>query len=189
MATSVLKGVQDFFGKGGMSIAHVIVIAVAIVLAIALFRGMCAMTGKRDGMAAGGMAPGAYPGVEDAMAGAAGPAPMGAMNAGVAEATQVPAGAQSGPDVAANPDQLLPQNALKVNYLRPPLLSQNPLRNANLSVREDPLIPKVDVGPFMNSTIDPSNRPGLTTCEPASKGPGPMAATTDDHFANDFASL
>ena len=184
MAT-ILKSVEDFFGKGGMSITHVIIIAVAIVLAIALFRGMCAASGMRDGMT-GGLSPVAYPGgtMQDA-----GPAPVSAVNSGVASASPVAAGTVSGPDVAVNPDELKPQNALKVNWLRPPLLSQNPLRNANRTVREDPMIPKVDVGPFMNSTIDQENRPGLTTCEPPSQGPGPMAASGNSNFANNFATL
>mgnify|MGYP001438943693 CR=1 FL=1 len=29
------------------------------------------------------------------------------------------------------------------------------LRNANLQLRSEPVIPKVSVGPFLNSTIDP----------------------------------
>ena len=184
MAT-MLKSLEGFFGKGGMSITHVIIIAVAIVLAIALFRGACAASGMRDGMT-GGLAPAQYPG---GPGGVSVPAPVGAMNQGVATATAVAPGTISGPDVAVNPDELKPQNALKVNWLRPPLLSQNPLRNANRTVREDPLIPKVDVGPFLNSTIDQSDRPGLTTCEPPSQGPGPMAAASSTPFADSYAAL
>ena len=185
MAT-MLKSLEGFFGKGGMSITHVIIVAVAIVLAIALFRGACAASGMRDGLTPGNLQPAAYPG---AQAGPTGPAPAGALNEGVATATAVAPGTVSGPDVAASPDQLKPQNALKVNWLRPPLLSQNPLRNANRTVREDPLIPKVDVGPFLNSTIDQSDRPGLTTCEAPSQGPGPMAAASSTPFADSYAAL
>ena len=183
----MLKSLEGFFGKGGMSIAHVIILAVAIVLAIALFRGACAASAMRDGLTSGSLHPGAYPG--GATTATTGPAPVGAMNQGVAMATAVEPGTVSGPDVAVNPDQLKPQNALKVNWLRPPLLSQNPLRNANRTVREDPLIPKVDVGPFLNSTIDQSDRPGLTTCEPPSRGPGPMAAASSTPFADSYAAL
>ncbi len=185
MAT-MLKSVQNFFGKDGMTVTHVIIIAVALVLAIALFRGMCSASGMRDGMT-GGLSPAPYPGTT--MPGEVGPAPVDAVNPGVATASSVAPGTVSGPDVVVNPEELKPQNALKVNWLRPPLLSQNPLRNANRTVREDPLIPKVDVGPFLNSTIDQSDRPGLTTCEPPSEGPGPMAASATSNFANSFATL
>jgi hypothetical protein len=175
MAKTVLQRLEGMADtSGGLSIANVILVAVVIALAVALFRGLCAASG-RDGMANKGLSPAPYPG---GPAGPVGPAPVD----GVAAAAP---GTAPGTDAS----QLLPQNALKVNWLRPPLLSQNPLRNANLTVREDPLIPKVDVGPFLNSTIDQSDRPGLTTCEPPSAGPGPMAASADDHFANAFAPL
>jgi hypothetical protein len=172
MAKTVLQRIEGIAGaSGGLSIANIILVAVVIALGVALFRGLCAVS--RDGMVNQGLAPGPYPGGPVA----AGPAPVGAP-------------APTGPPVGStDPEQLKPPNALKVNWLRPPLLSQNPLRNANLTVREDPLIPKVDVGPFLNSTIDQSDRPGLTTCGPPAGGPGPMAATTDNHFANSYASV
>lgn len=184
MAKTVLQRIEGIAGAGsGLSIANVILVAVVIALAIALFRGLCAVSG-REGMGNAGVNPASYPG---GPAGPVGPAPVGAANPGTATAAPVPPG--TGGISATDPDQLKPPNALKVNWLRPPLLSQNPLRNANLTIREDPLIPKVDVGPFLNSTIDQSDRPGLTTCEPPSAGPGPMAATTDDHFANNYAAV
>lgn len=184
MAKTVLQRIEGMAGaSGGLSISNVILVAVAIALAIALFRGLCAAS-KRDGMTSQGLSPGKYPG---GPAGPVGPAPVGAGDAGVSTAAAVPPG--TGGVQATDPEQLLPEGALKVNWLRPPLLSQNPLRNANMTVREDPLIPKVDVGPFLNSTIDQSDRPGLTTCEPPSAGPGPMAASTDNHFANSFAGV
>jgi len=171
MAKTVLQRIEGIAGaSGGLSIANIILVAVVIALGIALFRGLCAAS--RDGIANQGYAPAPYPGGPVA----AGPAQVGAP-------------APNGNVDSNDPEQLKPANALKVNWLRPPLLSQNPLRNANLTLREDPLIPKVDVGPFLNSTIDQSDRPGLTTCGPPSGGPGPMAATTDDHFANTFASV
>ena len=184
MAKTVLQRIEGIAGAGGgLSIANVILVAVVIALAIALFRGLCAMSG-RDGMANAGLNPAVYPGGSP---GSVGPAPVGASNPGMSTAAPVPSGTCG--ISPTDPDQLKPPNALKVNWLRPPLLSQNPLRNANLTIREDPLIPKVDVGPFLNSTIDQSDRPGLTTCEPPSGGPGPMAASTDDHFANTFAAV
>ena len=184
MAKSVLQRIEGM--SSGLSIANVIIFAVAIALALALFRGLCAATASRDGMANQGLSPGAY---SAGQAGPVGPAPVGAINIGAATAGTVPPGMSAGAGGPSDPEQLKPPGALKVNWLRPPLLSQNPLRNANLTIREDPLIPKVDIGPFQNSTIDQSDRPGLTTCGAPAAGPGPMAASTDDHFANSFASI
>ena len=178
MAKSIIQRIEGL--GSGVSIANVIIIAVVIALAVAFFRSMCA---TKDGMANQGMMPAAYPGEPTTLQ--AGPAP--APSSYDFGATAVPQGMGHGGQ-AADPEQLKPPGALKINWLRPPLLSQNPLRNANLTLREDPLIPKVNVGPFLNSTIDQSDRPGLTTCEPPAPGPGPMAAPSQSHFANSFAS-
>lgn len=180
MAKSILQRIEGL--GSGLSIANVIIIAVVIALAMALFRGICSV---KDGMANQGVMPAVYPG--GPIASQAGPAPAPAPSGQDFAATAVPPGiGHSG--APTDPEQLKPPGALKINWLRPPLLSQNPLRNANLTVREDPLIPKVSVGPFLNSTIDQSDRPGLTTCEPPTPGPGPMAAPSQSHFANSFAS-
>lgn len=181
MAKSILQRIEGL--GSGLSIANVIIIAVVIALAVAFFRSMC---GTKDGMANQGIMPAAYPG---GPMGPMGPqaGPASAMTGQDFAATAVPPGMGQG-SASADPEQLKPPGALKINWLRPPLLSQNPLRNANLTVREDPLIPKVNVGPFLNSTIDQSDRPGLTTCEPPAPGPGPMAAPSQSHFANSFAS-
>jgi hypothetical protein len=176
MAKSILQRIEGL--GGSLSIANVIIIAVVIALAVAFFRGLCA---TKDGMVNAGQMPAAYPG--GPVAPQAGPAPAQQDFA----ATAVPPGMGHG-GAPADPEQLKPLGALKINWLRPPLLSQNPLRNANLTLREDPLIPKVDVGPFHNSTIDQSDRPGLTTCESPAPGPGPMAVPSQSHFANSFAS-
>jgi len=180
MAKSILQRIEGL--GSGLSIANVIIIAVVIALAVAFFRGICA---TRDGIANQGLMPAAYPG--GPVAPQAGPAPAPAPSGQDFGATAVPPGMGHG-GAPADPEQLKPPGALKINWLRPPLLSQNPLRNANLTLREDPLIPKVSVGPFLNSTIDQSDRPGLTTCDPPAPGPGPMAAPSQSHFANSFAS-
>jgi len=177
MAKSILQRIEGL--GSGLSIANVIIIAVVIALAVAFFRSVC---GVKDGMANQGVMPALYPGGPVAPQAGPAPAPTGQDFA----ATAVPPGMGQG-SASADPEQLKPPGALKINWLRPPLLSQNPLRNANLTVREDPLIPKVNVGPFLNSTIDQSDRPGLTTCEPPTLGPGPMAAPSQSHFANSFA--
>ena len=63
----------------------------------------------------------------------------------------------------------------QVNLLKPGYHAQintittAPLRNANLQVRSDPPVPKENVGPFLNSTIEPeAGRPcleiGANTC-------------------------
>ena len=174
MAKNVLSQLEGLFGKGGnLSVVNVIILAVVIALGIALVRGLC--TGKD------GLAQGARPPVN------AGPMPNPGFAADSAPAAVPASCGAAGPQVN-DPESLKPAGALPVNYLRPPYLSQNPLRNANLTVREDPTIPKVDVGPFLNSTINQSDRPGLTTCGPPPTGPGPMAASGDEAFGANFAA-
>lgn len=57
--------------------------------------------------------------------------------------------------VAANPSAIAMPDLLQPGYhIGLDTIGQT-LRNANLQLRSDPIIPKVDVGPWMNSTIEP----------------------------------
>jgi len=57
--------------------------------------------------------------------------------------------------VAANPGAIAMPDLLQPGYhIGLDTIGQT-LRNANLQLRSDPIIPKADVGPWMNSTIEP----------------------------------
>ena len=57
--------------------------------------------------------------------------------------------------IAANPGAVAMPDLLQPGYhIGLDTIGQT-LRNANLQLRSDPIIPKVDVGPWMNSTIEP----------------------------------
>jgi len=57
--------------------------------------------------------------------------------------------------IAANPGAVAMPDLLQPGYhIGLDTIGQT-LRNANLQLRSDPIIPKADVGPWMNSTIEP----------------------------------
>lgn len=57
--------------------------------------------------------------------------------------------------IAANPGSIAMPDLLQPGYhIGLDTIGQT-LRNANLQLRSDPIIPKSDVGPWMNSTIEP----------------------------------
>lgn len=105
------------------------------------------------------------------------PATVGAANAPIISASP-PAATSNGNHAlqpVANPGDLLPKdsnsdwgtlnNINQTNVATPDLLQAGyhigldtigqSLRNANLQLRSDPVIPKKDIGPWMNSTIEP----------------------------------
>jgi hypothetical protein len=55
-----------------------------------------------------------------------------------------------------NPEDLLPKDSNSLSVPAPMIPLQEPsLRNANMSIRSDPLIPKTDTGPWNQTTIEP----------------------------------
>ena len=152
MLKSAQRGVTRFF-----TTERVIVLVVFLILAYGLYVYSGSKTDKMDGMDTGSAAPVADTSSDNTAA----PAPA-------------VAGGYSAQSVAA-PQDLLPQDlnsqwaalnpVAQGNIAAPDLLQAGyhigldtigqTLRNANLQERSDPIIPKANVGPWMQSTIEP----------------------------------
>jgi hypothetical protein len=151
MLKSALRGVTRFF-----TTERVILLVVFLILAYGLYVYSGSKTVKMDGMDTGS----AVPVAEKA----------------AAPIAQVPAVASGyTAQAVASPQDLLPQDqnsqwaalnpVAQGNIAAPDLLQAGyhigldtigqTLRNANLQERSDPIIPKANVGPWMQSTIEP----------------------------------
>jgi hypothetical protein len=167
MLKELVSGISKFFNRKELVIAVIVVL-----IGVALLSYSSSKTYRMDGMG-DGTAPSSYsdetnrlakqPSVLQTSAQHVVPAPEGAIGAN---------GYQLKP--VNNPSDLLPQDANSEWAALNPSLSGGAtpdllqagyhigldtigqtLRNANLQLRSDPVIPKSDIGPWLQSTIEP----------------------------------
>jgi hypothetical protein len=176
MLKSFARGFSGGFAKF-FTTERVAILVVFLILAYALYAYSGAKTLRVDGMSSGDATPSASPAATTTPAVSATPAAIPTKGAVPSASPAAPTSYGSGyvAGAVASPQDLLPvdQNSqwaalnpvAQGNIAAPDLLQAGyhigldtigqTLRNANLQERSDPIIPKSNVGPWNQSTIDP----------------------------------
>lgn len=156
----MLKNIRSALSKF-FTMERVLIVVIIIVLIIGLGYYTDAKKMVRDAMETGNAEPKEEEKKVEAAPAAAGPAPLEGykQQAVAAPIDLLPSDenskfAELNPN-AANADSVMTPDLLQAGYHIGLDTVGQTLRNANLQLRSDPVISKKDIGPWMNSTIEP----------------------------------